>query len=382
MNFNLDDPLGDLLSDDGDDDASEDSFAKILKQKPVAKSKAVNSLFGITPDVEVAAAKPATPFLKKAADLPAKPTSAAAVASSKPPSPQLRKPSPAPKAITFEETKPGDDDDDLFADLGFDPKRPKATATAASKKSGSSILDDILGVHEPAIPKEPAKSSRPTTGSRTPAIATTPPLSQLSRQPSVTTMMGRPKTASQQRADAPNDPLGLFTSSEPKPQQPTPAKRQSSAAVNWLGANDADTSPSQPLLHAEQVPASIPPLTTAANLFQPTLTQTAHLLAVTHADTDAAVLGMQQQETQLLVAAQMRQQETALVDMQRRQHVMLQQQEQHFNALLQKQLQRQQQLEENIRGQQERINAHINVLMQQPALPPQPPLKSMSDEGS
>lgn len=402
MNFNLDDPLGDLLSDN--DDASEDSFAKILKQKPnagagdatnAANRSKVSSLFGITPADDADDGRPVSTAAAAPAVTP-KPPPPAAV--SKPPSPIIKKTDPSPgqqhprpaqaaaaaagrKEISF------DDDDDLFADLGFDPKKPK-TAVKKPPGAGAGILDDLLGIQPEAPPSRSTPSSRPTTaagsGSRTP----TGPSGLLTRQPSThsitapSTMGGRPKPVTAARPNA--DPLGLFSALAPsdpapsaKPAQQPPAATRKSSSVDWLGISGEPPSPAPvppsqlPPDTASTPPAPVAPVPTAAlhNLFQPTIAQTAQLLAHTAADSDAAVHHLQQQETQLLVATQMRQQEATLLDMQRRQQAMLQQQEQHFSTLLQTQLQRQHTLEQNIRDQQERINAHINVLMQQPAAP-------------
>lgn len=414
MDFNLDDPLGDLLSDG---DGSEDSFAKILKQqRPAApeasKSAKVSSLFGIAPTAEAAAppaAKLPLPSVKKSppeslfASAPPERTTKTPPKTPQRPTQQQR-PTPAVrKEISFDVPKDdaNDDDDDLFADLGFDPKKPKA---AAGKKSGG-FLDDLLGISD--APAKSAPSSRPTTGNRTPtaaATSATPPA--LSRQPSALTIqapmttlappptqapMGRPKTSANKRSEIPNDPLGLFSTPnsgpETKPATPSASgtgansrstSRKGSATVNWLdaepssktaiGANARNEEPQPTTAAVAFTAATNPPAPSAvsSNLFQPTISQTAQLLAHTHADAGVAVQQLQQQEAQLLVAAQMRQQESALVDMQRRQHLMLQQQEQHFNELLRKQLHRQRNLEETIREQQGRINAHIDVLMQQP----------------
>lgn len=73
---------------------------------------------------------------------------------------------------------------------------------------------------------------------------------------------------------------------------------------------------------------------------------------------------LQQQETHLMIAAQMKSQERALVEMQRKQDS----QDQKFQALLQQQLQRQLQMEEHIKAQQERINMHLQLMMTQPVM--------------
>lgn len=396
MNFNPDDPLGDLLSDETDDDASEDSFAKILRQpKPATAAAAsnanaaskVSSLFGIpkTVTADVADKKPTTPQ------------------PSKPPSPIIKKPVPEPSAnvakpvppkplvrkeISFDVKDDTDDDGDIFADLGFDPKKPKGVGTAAGRKSGGGLLDDLLGIDssnssKPAAAATPATSlSKPTTPTATPPIINNnirPTTAGRRATPftepiAPTTSTGRPTptTTSRRNTDsAPNDPLGLFASKTPPPTQPSsrnvsqPVTRKNSA-VNWM---DFDTALAQPAeIETLQQPATVetPPTTIQIEAFP----QPATTLQINPTTMDATTISLQQHETQLHIATQMRHQETAMLEMQRRQHSVLQQQELHFNTLLQQQQRRQTLLESNVRQQQERIQAHINALMQQPMPPP------------
>jgi len=60
----------------------------------------------------------------------------------------------------------------------------------------------------------------------------------------------------------------------------------------------------------------------------------------------------------------MKTQERTLVEMQRKQDS----QDRKFQALLQQQLQRQLQMEEHIKAQQERINIHLQLMMTQPVM--------------
>lgn len=398
MDFNLDDPLEDLLSDN----ASEDSFSNFLAKKPPSaqpdKSK-VDTLFGIPgrsdpPGPAVAKPPPIapiqspTPIIKKTEPL----------AKTEPP---ISKTPPAKKEITF------DDNDDIFSDLGFDPKKPKA----ANRKS-TNILDDLLGISEARPPAKtavlPAAAPRPATtasasSSRTVTEAVSrPPLSKQStfdrndvekaddmagaRSSGYAPSLSRPRTATSSKrnsaTDKINDPLGFFSSpakqSDERRSEPR-ASAKSATSLDWLGLGNQQESEA-PAAHPEKVASTVfsqPSQSTIyqqpssnnlplANIFKPNLSQTAQLFANVNADSDVAMQHLNQQESQLQVAQHMRQQEAALVDLQRRQQDMLQHQEQHFNALLQKQLQRQGVLDDNIRMQQERINSHLNMLMQQP----------------
>lgn len=411
MDFNLDDPLEDLLSD-----ASEDSFSKFLTKKPANKSK-VDNLFGIdsknseplpqstsinpTPTVTkplVVHSSPA-PIIKTTAAAPLPKT----VEPQRSSVTEQRKTAPPKKEITF------DDNDDLFSDLGFDPRKPKTVG----KKSN--ILDDLLGVSDTKKPPKSAPSGpRPLSPMiAQPAVLASshPTAKQTSLANDITEMysidktktgqgyspsVSRPRTATSSKrnstvAEKPNDPLGFFTTTsqtkptEEKRSEPRPNQR-SSSSLDWLGlgTKDQEKPPAnEPVFtnSTNQTPQNtvVPPnpnqshftipLTAnipLSNIFNPNPSQTAQLLTHVNADSETAMQHLRQQETQLQVATQMRHQELALVELQRRQHDMLQQQEHHFNALLQKQLLRQSTLDDNIRQQQERINSHLSMLMMVP----------------
>lgn len=402
MDFNLDDPLKDLLSDN----ASEDSFSNfVATKKPPDKSK-VDNLFGIAnnqksepkdanisnPTPKPSVVETFSPIIKKT---PPPPKTVDAPKSINPIA-EPRKPTTSKKEITF------DDTDDLFADLGFDPKKPKASGKQ------SNILEDLLGeTKSKSVP-----SSRPTTSSSQPVPANRHQSTFSENQEKMsndipkpassgyTPSVSRPRTAisSKRNSNTENklsDPLGFFGAAQTLTKDEVRSDNNSSSLKNsstldWLGlGSNANEKPDQETVHANtdtfaqshsmqpttytaQQASFQPAISTVplSNIFKPNIEQTAQILANVNAESGASQQHLQQQETQLQVATQMRQQELALVDLQRRQHEMLQQQELHFNTLLQKQLQRQGVLDDNIRQQQERINSHLSMLMMaQPTAP-------------
>ncbi|XP_037908987.1 fas-binding factor 1 homolog isoform X2 [Hermetia illucens] len=205
----------------------------------------------------------------------------------------------------------------------------------------------------------------------------------------------RPKTAVGQRQSvaSSNDPLGLFAPTvketsvaKESRETPKPSRRKATAA-DWLGL-EPETKPEKeppvPDQPKEQPPPpqpqvlqvhDIPPAPSQLPIPQPML-QTFNpasntlLLAASNLESQNALQALQQQEAQVMLATQMKNQETALLEMQQRQQQLLVAQEAQFNNLVQKQLTRQNQLEATIRAQQERINAHIQMLMSQPQMVP------------
>lgn len=376
VDFNLDDPLGDLLSD-----GSNDSFFETKPTKPSTKPSSsglkstskMEDLFGIKDEtksaprpIDIAPSPSASTLqLNKKSD-PQAATSAVI------PKAEPKRAAVTPKKTTQKEISFDDDDDPLF-DLGFDPKNVKSTA----KKSN--ILDDLLGISEKIAVKPKTPISRPNTSvSRQSTIEQPEPndgpqsgsyISSVSRQ--------RPSSIKRQgSASTTNDPLGFFTSSDADRESKKDAKPVKNLTTDWLGitssaTNTADVQQSEPtrtvstpVIQSQQTIQ--PPITNLQNIFRPDVQQTSQLIATVKADQENALQSLQQQETQLLIASQMRNQEAMLLEMQKRQHSLLSQQEQNFNDLLQKQIQRQSVLEDNIRRQQERINSHIQMLMVQP----------------
>ncbi|XP_055691186.1 cingulin-like protein 1 [Lutzomyia longipalpis] len=351
MDFDLDDPLDDILkSDESDsffdggvkkDPGGAKSAANTAKKEPPGKAK-ISDLFGIS---------------KPEPTLPTQP----AKKPDPPPTVEVPKPRAEPQFVARKETPKKtpelkskvsfDDDTDL--DLGFDPKAPKAK---------TNIFDDLLGTTQPAAksqglaPKvEPRPKTTPAPISRQSTFDDMPPTVQPSQG-------GRPRTAARSTSAIP-DPLGLFSDTREKDsgkQEVAPSSK--SAPVDWLGlgtdakevpkpieqkASVVDRAPPQPVVQHEEIPD------TAKQILS----------------SETALQTMRQQETQLVVASQLKNQERALVDIQARQADLLRRQEVQFSELMQKQMQRQSVLEENIKRQQEKINSHLEALINQPILP-------------
>lgn len=374
VDFNLDDPLGDLLSD-----GSNDSFFETKPTKTLAKpattgvksTSKMEDLFGIKDEPK---------SVPKPTEVQPSPSSSTVQLTKKPepvpaaviPKTESKRVAVTPKKSTQREISFDDDDDPLF-DLGFDPKNPKSSA----KKSN--ILDDLLGISEKTTVKPKTPISRPHTSvSRQSTIEQPETLDIGPQSGSYTSSVNRQRPSSIKRkgSGSANDPLGFFTNIEfdrDNKREPKPVK---SLTTDWLGINTTTTNPveTQPSEPTQTVPVpmlqtqpSVPaPITNLQNIFRPDIQQTSQLIATVQTDQENAIKRLREQETQLLVANQMKNQEAMLVDIQKRQQSLLMQQEQNFNDLLQKQLQRQSTLEDNIKRQQDRINSHIQMLMVQP----------------
>ncbi|KAG5670570.1 hypothetical protein PVAND_000823 [Polypedilum vanderplanki] len=371
MNLDLDDPLGDLLSDGSNDslfglEPAKKSMPKVEKKEEKQQSqpkanKKMEQLFGITED-------------KK--EMPIKPTSSPKSVP-KQQQPKLQPPPVATK--TVHENFDTKSNDSLSSDLGFDPKKPK--------KKGN-ILDELLGISEtiPATTKSslPSKTPLPTQRASVSRQTTSETMSE-----NVTTTENPPaarKSGRRQSAVMFNDPLGLFASSEQpkKSQQQKAAARKSIAGSEWLFADGQPTLDKQSTLtKLKSSPAiQITPNSEERNEEEPgssnvtslesknTLTtlpsgknQATAVMESLVSETANTINTMKQQEFQLMVASQMKTQENVLIEMKNKQQELLKQQENQFNELLRKQIARQSELEEIIKNQQERINSHIQALM-------------------
>lgn len=405
MSFDLDDPLGDLLSDGSNDSFFGDTPKKSTvgtgsdvtkkdskvvtstpKSETVSKNK-MDELFGIktTYDPKFSDVFSAVPKTKT--DTKNDVSGPNSVGTPRVPgTPQLNKnqdntskgPQNTGSASSLRKSQTFERDDDILSDLGFDVKpKPKSLSKA-------SILDDLLGVTE-----QPTKTmSRPKTGGSGPMAAKddfgmrpkTSALSEatksvtdiqtatMSRQSTITSDMDNisentvvggaggggylpssRRSGRRQSSMALNDPLGLFS----KQEEPKVVEIKK---VDEIQMKSVPT----PAPRQEQISTTVLPATLDID-------NKAQILAISASETGHALASLKQQEMSLAVASQMKAQEIALTDMQQRQEILLKQQEQQFNELLQKQLQRQGALEENIKRQQNRINAHINLLMTQPA---------------
>lgn len=424
MDFDLDDPLGDLLSD-----GSNDSFfgASKLKKKPVesaaiaatatrpttaSKSK-MEHLFGIGADkaeekaadtisqysgnLNVTSSSGVASFNDNKKAIASKVATIAPETSDQTESDMGMRATLAPKPAMRKETSFGDSDD-FFSELGFDPKRPKG---GSARKSN--ILDDLLqGTFE-------VKNTPSTAPLRD--VPRTPPrrtVNQRQPEPDLGHMSafdsGSGRSASRQsplstRSRAPpSDPLGLFLAnpltdeaSKKDADEPRPRLTKKSSMVDWLGldTNKDNEVPVQRNETRSAQPADQQTLpvesqadhkskTMVSNVvvreqFNGTLNagmlDTMQMIGATEADATTALRSLQQQDTQLQIASQMRNQETALLDMQMKQQTLLRQQETNFNDMLRRQLSRQTALEDSIKRQQEQINAHIQLLMLQPNVP-------------
>lgn len=405
MSFDLDDPLGDLLSDGsndsffgetpkkstvgtGSDVAKKDS--KVMTSTPKAdvtsKSK-MDELFGIKTTDEPKFSDVFSAVPKNKTDTKTEISGPSSVGTPRVPgTPQLNR-NPGENvgkavqntgsASSLRKSQTFDRDDDILSDLGFDVK-PKSKS-----QSKASILDDLLGVNEQQSVKT---VPRPKTGGSGPMTAkddfgmrpktsvvpegATKPVPEMSRQSTITSdmenisentvvggyMPSSRRSGRRQSSMALNDPLGLFS----KPEE---QKSGQSAVVETKKVEDTP-------MKALPTPAPRQELVMSTMVQMPStldIENKAQILAISASETGNALASLKQQEMSLAVAAQMKAQEIALTDMQQRQEILLKQQEQQFSELLQKQLQRQGALEDNIKRQQERINAHINLLMTQPA---------------
>lgn len=280
MDFDLDDPLGDLLSD-----GSNDSFFGTTPKKSTtsktteissgldakAKSK-VADLFSIEneppkpkptlDDSDALAAKSAAQVKPDLNILERKGSFSITHQNNKSPTLQSRAPklSEEPKkSSTDSMTQPRkeikfDDSDDFLSELGFDPKNPKGLIT---KKSN--ILDDLLEFSKPTTDTQVSQSkstsnpvqvmNKPSNtviekkSTETPANTMT-----LGYSPSLGRPRNLPRTTS---ASSGNDPLGFF--STPTKKQPVKEMEETreketisrpkltkKASVDWLGLDDTN----------------------------------------------------------------------------------------------------------------------------------------------
>ncbi|KAH8370987.1 hypothetical protein KR093_005860 [Drosophila rubida] len=377
MNFS-DDPLADLLSDNSlDNDNFFDaptggsSNAKKLPKATRAKGK-LEDLFGIKEESEADVQSPSS-----------------AATSNKPNAIST------PRIVKQKPSLSMDDAED--DDLGFDPKRPKSGGGARK-----SLLDDLLVAAEPKrnifddIVSSSEAAKRPSTGkpsmSRQSTDTTTDTSNVLSQaRPKTAGGPGRRSSASAQSTNLNADPLGLFSRDKETNAtvsgMSTPVSKKRGTA-DWLGLGVdsqvvVEVEPERPATpRTPQPPAKEPAKSTTDVLrladteaeadadeveLRPVADNTAQqimLLNSMHMESSHSYSALQQQQTQLVIAAQMKSQERALLEMQRKQES----QDRRFQTLLQQQLQRQLQMEEHIKAQQERINVHLQLLMTQPTM--------------
>lgn len=304
-----------------------------------------------------------------------------------------------PSKSVKKETRFDDDSDDFLNELGFDPKNPRGSA----KKTN--ILDDILNFSkiDAGTKTSAASNAAPKAIPIDADKRATKPAESNRYSPS---LGGRPRSVPRSGSGGSlGDPLGIFAKQTPdakKDENPAPTTRPKSSkkpTVDWLGLDTADeikpsemasvpTLPSQanvmteyskPMQTTEPIPivssASVAPTITLPTSIPAARPSTAadlsgnlNLVNMVALENEHALHSLQQQETQLRVAAQMKQQENMLHDMHSKQQVLIKLQENQFNELVRRQIERQNHLETQIHQQQEQINAYISVLMNQPSI--------------
>lgn len=393
MDFDLDDPLGDLLSDDSNGSFFGGKTSKktmpTAKEKVTANPKAkMADLFGVesetvngkvtsaTNDTATKSANSVSPATIHPLDQSKKPTIA---------QPQSQPEKPTKKEINF------DDSDNILQELGFDPKHPR-TPTGNTRKTN--IINDLLDFSKSSrdtYKLEAPKNIQTTAESSAEKPANTETTTLAFRQ---SPSFGRPRTATRATAEhSTSDSLKFFstpTKKAPAGKNDEPASVKSKinkpVAVDWLGINvdkeiavdslvTAVNDHTQPARNTKGEPNAI--LATANESpagaqrkydASTHLTQSLHQLDITTVHNEGALQSLKQQENQLRMASQMKQQESILIEMNTKQKVLLEQQERQFNELLQRQIHRQAALEESIQRQQEQIGSYMNILLAQPAI--------------
>lgn len=438
MDFDLDDPLGDLLSDDSNDSFFESKKkksppSKDSKQPDIEKhTSKVADLFGIGGSSKPIVEKndKSTPRETNASDVKEQTIylSERRKSSSTSSTTQIHETQPSTKSANESQTasklnRPASaksnslfdspasanptskaNSDDLFDELGFDPKNPRA-----APKKKANIIDDILNFSKITVESNTTNTSiqrsTPTKNSQSNGV-----LDERRTLRSVESS----KPAENTTAMTSSKPLDLFgsmtrqASSESRGNRAKGTLKQS-AAIDWLGLG-ADKEPIekqlvtkpkaeiiqsitpsqpsqvQPVNKTEFISEPAPqiqantndvPISTVAN---GSIDYTTQLETGFRSD-ERVVHSLQQQANQLQTTISMKQQESALIDMQSKQQSLIEQQEKQFNELVQRQCSRQLQLETQIQQQQQQINSYINTLMHQPNIQAVP-LKSLESSRS
>lgn len=380
MNLDLDDPLGDLLSDGSNDSifgiesAKKTGLPKNEKKDEKlgkAANKKMEQLFGISeqPIAKTAKVDAKTDNLPSSSPM------------KNPPMVVAKQQKLQPRAQEHLETK---SNDSISSDLGFDPKKPKKKA---------SILDELLGISETTKSQVPSKTA--AVKSEKLPISRQTTSETMSENVTVDNPVRKPG-GRRQSAVAFSDPLGLFGANEKEKErtaktQPKDRGRKSIAGSEWLfndgnatGGQLSDKSntfvklKSSPAIqitsnsedrgiedeHGSSNVTSLESKNTLTTLpSQPVKTTTPLLMETLANEATNTLNNLKQQEFQIMVAAQMKTQENVLIEMKNKQQELLKQQESQFNELLRKQITRQSELEEIIKNQQERINSHIQALI-------------------
>lgn len=255
------------------------------------------------------------------------------------------------------------EDEEILSTLGFSSKKP----IGESKKT--SLFSDILGTS----PKRDRKTVDFTD------ILTSKNEDTNKEKPIIARESRRVRSATSNLTD----PLGLF-SKESKPEEAgdagktiietskPPVQTRSTPNISelpdWLSdsVKQHKSEPNLPIL-TEQIEEKKSEIKPEEKLEIDTLI-TQQKLSTANIGLQNTAIAMQQQESQLVVALQLKKYEEKLMEMQQQQQEILLKQDRQFNDLLQKQFLKQQILEENMRQQQQRIQNHIELLIQQPLM--------------
>lgn len=401
MDFDLDDPLADLLSDGSNNSFFETtSKPKLSTDLDDSKSKTRNvaNLFGIDHETAQTTTTASSEIIKRPNSPKPNPgpASSSKTSSSVPGIGNLNTgldKGSVTKGVTVKLASKikFEDSDDFLNELGFDIKNPKIPISKTSSKIN--LLDDILNIGKDSRQKTPTKGEETDKSPSRNDPAAPAASDKISNRYSP--QIGRRK--SQPQMDSDTNPLDLFSMHAKQTRvgtdrgesvgRPKPKSAMKAVAVDWLGL-DLEPSLEAIALKPDQntqsvssdikIPsASVPASSSTPLVFTnsietpaaiiPDSIKNVDLFAVTSMEKEQAQ-SMQQQEIQLRTATQIKQQENILVDIYQKQQTLIKQQETQFNDLLRRQIDRQTQLEAHICKQQEQINSYINVLLSQPAL--------------
>ncbi|XP_067002062.2 fas-binding factor 1 isoform X2 [Anabrus simplex] len=475
--FDIDDPLADLLSDEDSDvkkktrrasparsklstDAQDQQHTVNTNKESKLRSKTVADLFGLDDDEKdkevvgnpslSAPAKPIkenppppkSKFLTN--DLESSNVKTTPLRTSKKSDVidnKVTNPSPRPRSegVKF------DDGDDILDSMGFGGDRNRGSrrglGTGKPSQSRPSVMDELLG--KPPLPEKEEVFNinhlEVKKSASKPELREDSGVSFGDYSPTVTTGREGRRLSSRRNTTALGDPVGLFSSSttpqrhsfqegmgesygyeaspmkgkpnfsdrfgeemnslsprhrspapnqgtEPLPRsrhaakqspvQSNPLTPQNSIAVaddlpEWLGGGGGKKKqiPSEvPTQHPAPVEPPPPPPPPQVHPQAPVV-QTSTVVGELFLNSQLeqqVVLALQRQEAALLAATGLKAHEAQLSEVQRRQQLLLEQQETQLRQLVERQVERQRQLEQTLRVQQERITSHMQALLSEP----------------
>lgn len=426
MDFDLDDPLGDLLSDD-----SNDSFFQITKKgsertreaKPFHTGKhspKVGDLFGIDgeppgptnekTDRSLPQLSPVSKVSEQTGTAPGSGTAAKASITSttnfseatKNENQTLssigRQPSTNSKNIveaTSSARTKSNSSVDLLDELGFNPKNTKAVS-----KPKSNIIDDMLNLGDivgdahitsTLTQKTPAESrlsndadERLRSRGAHKSMNVESDLSNNSKSLNLLGTIAR-QSSTDRRSNRVKgtiskplstfDWLGLGTENESankitKEMQPISTDQQQQQQQQQTFEPSQQAAPLY-TQSAKQLDVN-PTAPTSTMLDNNAVNSSSQLENRSRLD-ETLFQSLHQQANQLHTTISIKQQENVLVDMHRKQQSLIEQQERQFNDLIQRQSNRQMQLEQQIQQQQQQIHSYINTLLQQSTVYSIPP---------